>query len=843
MKGDFSRIRFNPALNYTAVLEQQGRVRLDADANEASAIDAYLRDVTNVDVIGEFGCPEGDAGFAIDVAGDQITIGTGRFYVGGLLVENRTALTYDTQPWLIGPAHSGQQILQAVVQGKGSVTAHFFLQVWQRLVTALDDPCLAEAALGQADTTARLQTVWRVVVEMDQASTPQPGPNPTPRPIPLPPLPIKGQASAGIAQEEQAHLLLGGAGSASGAVAQLSSCCQGMYQGMRLLRTGGMGADVAQGNSTCGCSPVPSAGYQGLENQLYRVEVHEGGTLDQATFKWSRENGSVVTAVKAVSGPVVTVSGLGPDANLGYQAGQWVELTDDTYVFGDVPNQPGTLYQIQQIGPGPLQVTLAQAVTGIDVSRNARMRRWDQAGAGASAAGVKMAGRGIALENGIEVTFRQGNYMPGDYWTFAARTATGEIDWPPCGSDGNFYQPAQFVRVWEAPLACVHLRTATTGNFTVSTRARVVESRFVVDDCRLKFPPLTALTGEQTPPALHVTGVSWTNDQVITVDDFLQKGLFITLDQAPTCPWSGANFRVTLEAPQAIDMFTTAAGGGLKPPDGTDVFLRTVWTLDPPQGITVNGNNVVWLGLPATQGVQMYSTYWLDLTLNTLLTQAQTRGYARVRVRLEGESVYSGTGNSTLYLDGKSFGSTQTRPDGTSGIGLTLPSGEAARASDFEGWFYLAPTVLIGGVAIQGVINGAAQTISAVTVVVNARNQVTGLTTVLVAGQAPVAVSAVQAVVTLTYPPVEATTVSLSLTGNGVGTVVNIQGTATAAAGQASVTVPLSVVSNPGMDPTGKPVTDTVTLTASVATVVGNRSFSPAPTLAITGVPVPIQIN
>ena len=32
MKGDFSRIRFNPAKNYTAVLEQQGRVALDSEA-------------------------------------------------------------------------------------------------------------------------------------------------------------------------------------------------------------------------------------------------------------------------------------------------------------------------------------------------------------------------------------------------------------------------------------------------------------------------------------------------------------------------------------------------------------------------------------------------------------------------------------------------------------------------------------------------------------------------------------------------------------------------------------------------------------------------------------------
>ena len=43
-------------------------------------------------------------------------------------------------------------------------------------------------------------------------------------------------------------------------------------------------------------SIVPAtSGYLGVENQLYRVEVHTGGTVaaSKPTFKWSRENGSV----------------------------------------------------------------------------------------------------------------------------------------------------------------------------------------------------------------------------------------------------------------------------------------------------------------------------------------------------------------------------------------------------------------------------------------------------------------------------------------------------------------------------------------------------------------------
>ena len=38
MKGDFSRITFDPKKHYSRVLMQQGRVQLDADWNEQAAI-------------------------------------------------------------------------------------------------------------------------------------------------------------------------------------------------------------------------------------------------------------------------------------------------------------------------------------------------------------------------------------------------------------------------------------------------------------------------------------------------------------------------------------------------------------------------------------------------------------------------------------------------------------------------------------------------------------------------------------------------------------------------------------------------------------------------------------
>ena len=164
MKGDFSRIRFEKTKHYTAVLEQQGRVAVDADHNEQRAIDRNLRETETVDIIGPYGGPQGDEGFAITTSANTIQIGAGRYYVQGILCENEAPLTYASQPYLISPAVSDSDLLSKLSDGVID-SIRLFLQVWQRLVTTLDDPCLREPALGQADTTVRVQTVWRVIAQ------------------------------------------------------------------------------------------------------------------------------------------------------------------------------------------------------------------------------------------------------------------------------------------------------------------------------------------------------------------------------------------------------------------------------------------------------------------------------------------------------------------------------------------------------------------------------------------------------------------------------------------------------------------------------------------------------
>jgi len=811
MKGDFSRIRFNPAKQYAAVLKQQGRVDLDSDANEQRAIDLTQRGTTNSDVIGPYGGPAGaNGGFQISISGNGISIGSGRYYVNGLLVDNPAVADYDTQqPWLYNPAFSAEQLLSEL--GQGGTTVQLVLEVWQRLVTTLDDPCLLEPALGQADTTARLQTVWRVVGSVIPTST-------IPAPETIDP---------------------------ANPVTSLAPCCQMLYNTSPAQHTGTLSADTNPSGSDCGCQPIAAAGYQGLENQLYRVEIHTSGTLATATFKWSRENASVVTQVTSLNpnSPVITVSNLGPDANLGFQNGQWVELTDDTYQFGEIPNQPGLLYQILSINQATLQVTFTAPLVGIDPTRNARMRRWDQSGASATSQGVPVSSASVPLENGIEVTFGGGNYTAGDYWLIPARTANGQIEWPPCGStsdpNGSLFQQPNYINITQAPLACIQLRTTNISN---PQPGQTTYENYVVSDCRLLFSPLTALN-TRVSEAIHVTSTSWNNDDILTVDALLQSGLYVNFDQPTTCPWGGGNFKVTMELPAVKDPLVAFQGdAGIQPAGpytpGTNIFGRTLSAVDPPLGITVNGNQVIWIDPEVTSNWSIFETAYLYVSFNAALNSTAPTGFARMRVQLMGGAVYANGPSGNLYLDGTTFGATGARAgDNSPCVGLTFPTGNQLRVADFDSWFYLAPSLQIASIAIQLLNSAGAQVGSnAITVISGEFGGVGGLETTAVGNTASEPVQTVNVVVTFTYPPVAQTSLSLQLTSTGSASLTTIASPVVVQPGSATVNVPLTVLGNPGVVDGGGPNVDTVTVGGSVSGLFYQLPYSGTlPTLVISG--------
>ena len=421
MSFDLSRIRFDARRDFLGVVMQQGRVQLDADWNEwvaqlARRIQAGALDTYGGNVVPRI-TPDG---FRIQAGGGSFSIGVGRIYVDGLLAENHgaapnaweprlaeltgsTALGYTSQPYYPNPP--------ALPQGGPHLV---YVDVWQRDVTAVQAPDLVEKAVG-VDSTGRLQTVWQVKV-----------------------LANVGNSTCATEDED----VPGWQALIAPSAARLST------------------ATGVPSFEPDPCQVPPAAGYRGLENQLYRVEVHRGGTLGTATFKWSRDNATVASRVSHIN-PArdrITVESIGRDDVLRFHDGDWVEVTDD---WRELHALPGELRRIRVAGgvdesartlqfdlalPAGMFPTNAQQAT--DSARNTRVRRWDQAGVvrrengnqvqdlnAPGAAGdiqILAAGTRLFLEHGILVDFNLapagGQFKTGDYWVFAARTVDASIE-------------------------------------------------------------------------------------------------------------------------------------------------------------------------------------------------------------------------------------------------------------------------------------------------------------------------------------------------------------------------------------------------------------------------------
>lgn len=596
MKGDFSRDTFDRKNHFDRVLMQQGRVQTDADWNEQAALVEYRFGTEATDVIGKCGAPIHDAGFGIATDGKTLTIGKGRMYVDGILVENETdSLDYLNQPDLQTPPDITGQLQKAT-----SSTGIVYLDVWQRHITALDMPLIREVALGGPDTTTRAKVVWQVKV-----------------------LPVTNREDI------------------------LVNCDTQFAEWDALVAppTGLLNARTSPVQATDDpCLIPPSAGYTRLENQLYRVEIHQGGNspADVVTFKWSRDNGTVVTLIESFTGSQVKVRDVGPDEVLGYANGQFVEVIDDGL---ELNGQPGELIQITDVNPATRVITLASApALTFDAKRHPKLRRWDSAG------DLKIDGTWQALEGGVEVQFVNGTYKTGDYWLIPARTATGDIEWPRDPANAPIPQPRRGITHHYCRLALVSI---------------VAEQLTVTDDCRRPFPPLTELpTGQAQPPvrAFHVVAISWQNDDLLSPQELMKAGLGMRFDAPPDLSaLNEGSFIVTLE-PFTKSAPISAVGTGLR-----DVFVL--------EGTTkVDGMLVVW----------QVSQQLLSIIQEVLRIQE-----ARVRVRLMGHKIWTRKGDQILYLDGQAFGWPSLRTNNTPRTELIFPSGNGARASDFESWFYL----------------------------------------------------------------------------------------------------------------------------------------------------------
>ena len=465
MKGDFTRNTFKPQKHYSGVRMQQGRVQVDADFNEYVDIQAHLDHTALGDIIGLCGGPQDNAGFGIKVTADGLSVTKGRYYVDGILCENDDNVLLAEQPDLPGQTHPA-------APGTGFYLA--YLDVWQRHITALEDKEIREVALGGPDTATRTKTIWQVKL-----------------------IHAAGEFNLSPLCSDPIFK------SAWDAVTKPSS---------GLLTAG---VETSKEDQSKPCIVPARAGYRGLENQLYRVEVHTADT-GKETFKWSRENGSVVFPIKfdkVESGKShVTLTRLAKDKVLSLHADDLVEISGDTT---ELNGKPGIIVKVlpeSEIDKG--SIVLDADVSKYKDEANLKVRRWDHKANDkvtlASDRAIPIQeGKTVPLEDGVQITFEKSIgtvYHTGDYWLIPARTATRDIEWPQ-ESGHAVAQPPQGITHHFCRLAVL----SYDGN---------VWKR--IHDCRRLFPPLTemisfayvggdgqeAMPGNPLPKPLQVSVVS-----------------------------------------------------------------------------------------------------------------------------------------------------------------------------------------------------------------------------------------------------------------------------------------------------------------------------------------------
>lgn len=506
MKNDITRDTFNPLKHFSRVLMQQGRVQLDADWNEqVSILLHYLRTVTT-DLIGPAGGPADRCGFeligdttrlgnVIDKLGESLSpgekskletllknkdvlIAPGRYYVDGLLAENEQFVSFLHQP---GKPVTDKMVADDLEAAGKEVL--IYLDVWERHVTPIEDDDIREKALGGPDTATRAKVAW---VARARHLTPD--------------------------EEAARKTVTLSAPPTDTQLANLRKALQPKFEDgskAQLANRGLLRARIEpQSKSDNPCVTSPESVYRGPENQLYHVEIHRGGSAlksdgtnksTAATFKWSRDNGSVAAAWLDKDGHLLRVAAV-RDQTRGFAKSQWIELSDDRR---ELEGAPGTLVQLKDGEAGSLTIdpqTTSGAVDRSNFPTNPKVRRWDQQGTEKIALHEGAISieydKWFSLEDGVQVRFQAPapgephGFRPGDYWLIPARVATRSVEWSWEKNDNGEIvkdNEGEPVPLALPPHGITH-HYALLG--LLAATATPLANKFAFTDCRRKFAPI-----------------------------------------------------------------------------------------------------------------------------------------------------------------------------------------------------------------------------------------------------------------------------------------------------------------------------------------------------------------
>jgi hypothetical protein len=718
MKGDFSRIAFDRRKHYVGVLYQQGRVWLDSDGNEdvLDRLDQLQQET--YDIVGDCGVPFPGTAFQISPGTDpahpeDFAIGggddsKGRAYVQGVLCRMDSPTTYFQQPDLPDPPTI------PINQTPGETYAIIYLEAWRRLITYLEDPSIADVALGGPDTATRIKIVSQVKAVLVPPGTTcadlrnflptDNGTLTTLQPHDTQPTDLCSLPDPANYTGRENHLYRIEVHTGGDVLNRIGAPVLSLFVALSQNAAAGSTAlNLARALTTDQIASIQRWGNvltlnddDGRAEQIDIATVTSTGSvlvlaspltnsftvgkhatvLGLGEFKWSRDNAIYAVGVTNVADDrqTLTLASLGRDQASALRGGDIVEVCDDaselgparghlTYISGD-PDPD--LLKVTIADPLPPRFRLNTDPNPPSTDRHLVLRRWD--------------GRGIArdtyddaatpdmnLGNGVHIQFGGGNLRPGDYWNFVARSADGSIQSLAQAS------PKGIVRYY-CPLALVRWAPLSVGSPPTSPPPVSNVVMQVLEDCRNLFNPLTEIPGAD--PGMHIVAVfalnsatgaraPLINDQVFTASS-ISGGIDIVCDNnvdpasvsRPTCS-------LTIEIPFA------AAGQAIATPVVAYQTLTFVGT--------VNGRGRIISWRPAAAANQVLAQ------LGSLVT-APDKGVL-CRLILQGNFIWS-LGNPRLYLDGDDFGVPNPRLALTT---ISLPTGDKRRGGVFQTWFWLTP--------------------------------------------------------------------------------------------------------------------------------------------------------
>ena len=490
LKGDLSRHTFERLKHYAGVLHQQGRVWLDSDWNDEVLLQLNLLRQETFDIIGRCGAPAPGTAFTISppqpgapLDAFQISGGPGpegRYYVDGILCQLDKNVTYLTQPDFPNPP-------RLTFPPTGDLTALVYIEVWQRLITYLEDEEIREVALGGPDTATRVKTIAQVKVfplrlsrdrdvTCDEALAQLPvsgGTLTTLQPtdsLPADPCRLPDPASYTGRENHLYRVEIHDGGDVAGAN-------QGFVFNIKLASDANAGAvnlTLASALTKAEIDALQRSGFVTIttdDGQLERAQfsdISNGGktiilargllnsfTIARnstvsggvARFKWSRDNASFAVRVTAVSADrkTLTLASLGRDQVTTLREGDLIEIVDDASELGPARGHLTNL--TADPNPDTFTVTLADSlppgfgVPGAGVTSPSTgvvsppapggghiiLRRWDGQGV-AQAVFNETNTPQLNLGDGVHIRFGGSNLQPGDYWQFAARSIDGSIE-------------------------------------------------------------------------------------------------------------------------------------------------------------------------------------------------------------------------------------------------------------------------------------------------------------------------------------------------------------------------------------------------------------------------------